>query len=137
MVNPSQRAVPTTVTASFWLWIASVVISLIAVVILLATGAYMVADVGGNEAVAQAVAPIATIIGAFVGAALRVLFAVFMLRGRNWARIVLLILAILTALGSIATIATGGVLGIIAMLVTIVAAVLMYVPASNPYFRRA
>jgi hypothetical protein len=69
--------------------------------------------------------------------ACRVLFAVFLLRGKNWARIVLLIIAIITALAGIGTLLSGDIFAILALVVTIVAAVLMYVPASNPYFRRA
>lgn len=136
MVDSPQRAVPSTVRASFWLWIVSVVVSAIAVIVGIAGGQYAVVDVGGDEAVARAVAPIGAVIGLVIGGGLRVLFAIFMLRGRNWARIVLLILAILTAIGSISAIVSGSFLDVVAIVVTIIAAVLMYVSGSNGYFRR-
>ncbi|WDG17987.1 hypothetical protein [Microbacterium sp. Clip185] len=80
--------------------------------------------------------PAAAIIGLAVGAALRILFAVYMLRGRNWARIVLLILAIIAVLAGLPAFATGNVVDILIVVVALAAAVLMYLPASNPYFRR-
>ena len=136
MSDLSRAAVPTTVRASFWLWIASVVISAIAAVVALTSDQYMVANVGGNAEIARAVAPWALIGGVVLGGGLRVLFAVFLLRGKNWARIVLLIIAIITALAGIGTLLSGDIFAILALVVTIVAAVLMYVSASNAYFRR-
>lgn len=133
----AQRAIPTTVTASFWLWIASVVVSVIAAIIAISSGQYTAADVNGDAAVARAVAPIATLVGIALGAALRLIFAIFMYRGRNWARIVLLIVAVITAFAGVTAVLSGSVLEVFAVLVTIVAAVLMYVPSSNPYFRRS
>lgn len=136
MSDVSRDAVPTTVRASFWLWIASVVISVIAAIVALTSDRYMMANVGGNAEIAQAVAPWALIGGVVLGGGLRVLFAVFLLRGKNWARIVLLIIAIITALAGIGTLLSGDIFAILALVVTIVAAVLMYVSASNAYFRR-
>ena len=133
----SRAAVPTPVRASFWLWIASVVSSLIAAIVALSSGQYAAVDIGGNADVARAVAPWSLLGGAILGGALRVLFAVFLLRGKNWARIVLLIIAIITALAGIGTVLSGNIFAILALLVTIVAAVLMYVSSSNAYFRRA
>lgn len=131
-----NSARPATVTASFWLWIATVVLSAISILTSLADGRYAVADVGGNAQVAAAVGPPTVIIGLAVGAALRILFAVYMLRGRNWARIVLLILAIIAVLAGLPAFATGNVVDILIVVVALAAAVLMYLPASNPYFRR-
>jgi len=131
-----NSARPATVTASFWLWIATVVLSAISILTSLADGRYAFADVGGNAQVAAAVGPPTVIIGLAVGAALRILFAVYMLRGRNWARIVLLILAIIAVLAGLPAFATGNVVDILIVVVALAAAVLMYLPASNPYFRR-
>jgi hypothetical protein len=136
MSASAQSTAPTTVTASFWLWIASVVVSAIAVILAFANGQYEMADAGADAQIARTVAPIAGIAGLVIGGGLRILFAVFMLRGRNWARIVLLILAVITAIAGFAAVATGGILELVATLVTIVAAVLMYLPASNAYFRK-
>lgn len=132
----ATTARPTTVTASFWFWIISVLLSAMSTIIAIASGQYAVADAGGNAEVARAVAPAAAVGGLVIGGSLRVLFAVFMARGRNWARIVLLILAVITALSGIVAILSGGVLDILAVVATLVGAVLMYLPASNPYFRR-
>lgn len=131
-----NSARPATVTASFWLWIATVVLSAISILTSLADGRYAFAGVGGNAQVAAAVGPAAAIIGLAVGAALRILFAVYMLRGRNWARIVLLIVAIIAVLAGLPAFATGNVVDILIVVVALAAAVLMYLPASNPYFRR-
>ncbi|UIN30776.1 hypothetical protein [Microbacterium binotii] len=131
-----NTARPATVTASFWLWIASVVLSAISILTSLANGTYAFIDIGGNQQVAAAVGPAAAIIGLAVGATLRILFAVYMLRGRNWARIVLLILAIIAVLAGLPAFATGNIVDILIVVVAIGAAVLMYLPASNPYFRR-
>jgi hypothetical protein len=137
MSDLTRGPVPTTVRASFWLWIASVVISVIAVLVALASGQYTVLNVGGDAEIARAVAPWAVAGGVVIGGGLRVLFAVFLLRGKNWARIVLLIIAIITFLAGLGTVLSGDVFAILALIVTIVAAVLMYVSASNAYFRRA
>lgn len=131
-----NTARPATVTASFWLWIASVALSAISILTSLANGTYAFVDVGGNQQVAAAVGPAAAIIGLAVGAALRILFAVYMLRGRNWARIVLLILAIIAVLAGIRAFAARDILDVLVVVVALAAAVLMYLPASNPYFRR-
>ncbi|QCQ17366.1 hypothetical protein [Microbacterium sp. RG1] len=131
-----NAARPTTVTASFWLWMATVVLSAISIITSLANGSYDFADVGNDPQVAAAVGPAAAIIGLAIGAALRILFAVYMLRGRNWARIVLLILAIIAVLAGLPAFAAGNIVDILLVLVAIAAAVLMYLPASNPYFRR-
>ena len=136
IMESANSAAPSTVRASFWLWIASVVLAVISGIVVLATGTEPRADVGDDAQVAAAVAPVVLSVGLLIGAGLRVLFAVFMYRGRNWARIVLLIVAILTTLGSISTILVGNVLDILTLVATVVAAVLMFVPASNPYFRR-
>ncbi|WP_460738991.1 hypothetical protein [Microbacterium neimengense] len=58
------------------------------------------------------------------------------LRRRNWARIVLLILAIIAVLAGLPTFATGNIVDILIVVVALAAAVLMYLPASSPYFRR-
>lgn len=131
-----NTARPTTVTASFWLWMATVVLSAISIITSLVNGSYDFTDVGNNPQVAAAVGPAAAIIGLAVGAALRILFAVYMLRGRNWARIVLLILAIIAVLAGLPAFAAGNVVDIVVVVVILAAAVLMYLPASNPYFRR-
>ena len=60
-----------------------------------------------------------------------VIFDLFMRRGANWARIVLLIVTILGITG----VAGGFGLGAVGVLASIVAAVLTFLPASNAWFR--
>lgn len=64
-------------------------------------------------------------------AVLTVVFAGRLRRGRNWARIVLLIFAILQVFGIIGPYG----LGLLQFLVYIVAAILSFVPVSNDWFR--
>jgi hypothetical protein len=49
---------------------------------------------------------------------------------------VLLILAIIAVLAGLPAFATGNIVDILIVVVALTAAVLMYLPASNPYFRR-
>jgi hypothetical protein len=133
------QSAPSTVRASFWLWIASVVISAIAVIVALAIGVpetVGTADGSSTGAVAGSAVVITAILSLVVGGGLRVLFAIFLLRGRNWARIVLVIIAAITVFGSVAAIATGDVIQLIVLLIVVAAAVLMFLPASNAYFRK-
>lgn len=60
-----------------------------------------------------------------------VIFDVFMRRGANWARIILLIITILSLTG-----VTGGYgVGALGVVASIVAVILMFVGQANPYFR--
>src|SRR3546814_8287259 len=103
----AQRAIPTTVTASFWLWIASVVVSVIAAIIAISSGQYVTTDAAEDTAAVRAAAPIVGLISVAIGAALRLIFAIFMYRGRHWARIVLLIVAIITAFAGVTAVLSG------------------------------
>jgi hypothetical protein len=121
------------------LWIASVVISAIAVIVTLAVGlpaAVETAEGTTTTTIPGSVVTITAIVSLVVGGGLRVLFAVFMLRGRNWARIVLLIVAVITVLASFTAILSGDIIQLIALLIVVAAGVLMYLPASNAYFRK-
>lgn len=133
------QSAPSTVRASFWLWIASVVISAIAVVVTLAVGVPATVDTGSGTSattVSGTAVVITAVLSLVVGGGLRVLFAIFMLRGRNWARIVLLVVAAITVLAGFSAILTGDIIQLLALIIVIVAAVLMYLPASNAYFRK-
>jgi K+-sensing histidine kinase KdpD len=74
------------------------------------------------------------VIGIVLGilyAAAFVVFAIFMRRGANWARIVLLILTVITLTGIAGAYGVGAV-GVVA---AVVATVLTFLPPANTYFR--
>ena len=141
----APTAPPRTVNIAFWLYVAGAVLSVI-------SGIITVATIGGqrdqflrsvqdtnqtNGQNAQAVVD-AVIAGATVWAIITlifwavtfVLFAFFMRRGANWARI---ILTVLTALSLLNILAGYGV-GFIQFAATVVALVLMWLRPSNEYF---
>lgn len=135
---------PKEVQASFWIWVAGAVLSLVNV-------AYLF--INKDDAVAAAVreyqknprgdvtvdqvrdtANTAIIVIAVLALLLSLLFAFLALKereGRNWARVtltVLAVIAVLTQLGS------SNPVSIISALFAIVATVLMYLPNANTYF---
>jgi hypothetical protein len=128
-LSAAARTAPTVITASFWLWIASTVVSLIAFALLL-PGLFGGAPVAGGIAAGS-------VAGAIIGSALRVFLAIYLLRGANWARIVLTVIGAVVLLTGIPSLLTGDLLGLLVVLVVVVAAVLMWLPAARPHFRRA
>lgn len=128
-LSAAARTAPTVITASFWLWIASTVVSLIAFAILLPGLFGGAPDAGGIAA--------GSVAGAIIGSALRVFLAIYLLRGANWARIVLTVIAGVVLLTGIPSLLTGDLLGLLVILIVVVAAVLMWLPAARPHFRRA
>lgn len=117
---------PTAVTVSFYLWLITVVLGII-------SGIVGLFSMSGNQTNGMGGALVAGgVIGIVI--ALVELFIVFRMRdGRNWARIVLLVLAILQVLGVVSAFSIIGTIGLIAV---IIATILMFLPASNGYFRR-
>ena len=57
--------------------------------------------------------------------------------GKNWARIVLLVLAALQVVGVLTGAGTASWASWLGLAATVVATVLMFLPSSNPYFRRS
>ena len=132
-LSAAARTAPTVVTASFWLWIASTVVSLIAFA-LMAPGLFA----GPTSGTPYSAGVVASLIGgALIGSALRVFLAVFLLKGANWARIVLTVIGAVVLIGLISSLLTGDLLGILVVLIVIAAGVLMWLPAARPHFRRA
>lgn len=141
---------PSTVNTAFFLYLAVAVLGLLGVLVALASVGAARAQVERQLAAQGQSLPAGTLdgilaasigIGIGVGvisAALYVLFAFFMRRGANWARIVLTVLSAfgivggLLGLGNIAQ--TFG-LGLIQLLLLIAAVVLMYLRPSMAYFR--
>lgn len=139
MSNAHSPARPSTVTASFYLWLITVLIGLIGGVILLVVAGS--ATAAGATDTSAGLPTSALIVAAVIAIVLSIvqLIIVFQMRaGKNWARIVLLILAILQVVSALTT--GGGSanwstwVGLVAV---VIATVLMFLPASNPYFRRS
>lgn len=135
MSSTSTRTAPAVVKSSFWLWIAvGVLLAVIAIV-----GSFRPVDVSAlpeTERSFAALVPISAAVGGTIAGLLHVLFAVFLLRGKNWARIVLTVVGALTLIGLAMKMALGDWASGISLVLTVAAIVLMYLPASNAYFRR-
>jgi hypothetical protein len=138
-----SNGVPQLVNISFWLLIASAVIFVIGML----TGLTQLDDPALRQSFEQQMRATGTsvsyddikgviagtlVVFAIIGAALYLLVAFFIRKGKNWARILGTVFAALSVLGlfgvpSFGTIGT--VLGIAAI-------VLLYLPAAAPYFRK-
>ncbi|MFG6404078.1 MULTISPECIES: hypothetical protein [unclassified Microbacterium] len=136
MTDPISTARPTTVTAAFWLWVAASLVGVIGGIIILAFAGDAPAIQRLDESQRAAAGAVIIGLGAWsiIVAALRVLFAWFMLRGRNWARILLTVLGALTILSVVFQAASVGVLEWISAVLVAAAIVFMYLPASRAYF---
>ncbi len=126
---------PSTVTASFWLYLVTVVLSILSSV----TGAAWMASLRDDQSVGAG--PLIGTVLALVIAVVQLVVVFRMRSGHNWARIVLLVVSVLSVLGLGFTV-TGVMLGLVRLVglltpvMVIVATILMFVPASNRYFRR-
>lgn len=137
MTTTVSTARPTTVTASFYLWLINVVLGLIGAVMLFVLSGS--AEVAGATETTAAIGTAVFITAAVIAVVLAVvqLVVVFQMNaGKNWARIVLLVLAALQVVGAIAGAATASWTSWLGLAATVLAAVLMFLPASNPYFRK-
>ncbi|UAJ80273.1 hypothetical protein IT072_04280 [Leifsonia sp. ZF2019] len=125
--------VPRVVVASFWIWIASAALGLLSFFVglpaLLASPA-LSAPTGAGIV-------IGSVGGALIGALLRVFLGLFLLRGANWARIVLTVIGAIVLVALVAAILTGDLIGLLSGIAVVVAAVLMWLPAARAHFRRA
>lgn len=124
--------VPRIVVASFWIWIASAALGLLSFAIGLPA---LLADPALNTPTGPGVV-IGTIAGAVIGAGIRVVLALFLLRGAAWARIVLTVIGIIVILGLVVNVITGDVVGSLSAVAVVVAGVLMWLPSARAHFRR-
>ena len=135
MSTAPARVAPSTEKYSSWIWIASgVIVAVIAIMT-----AFQPVDLSmlpESERPYAGVVPISGAVGGVIAGLLHVLFAVFLLRGRNWARIVLTVIGALSLIGLVVSTVQGSWLSAIGAVVTIVAGVLMWLPSANAYFRR-
>lgn len=141
----APTAPPRFVNIAFWLFIASAVLSVISGIITIATigsqraqflDAVKNSDQGGKvdaNSVADAVIAGATtwaVITLIFWAVAFVLFAYFMRRGANWARIVLTVLTVLSLLNII----NGFGAGFLQFAASVVAVILIWLRPSSEYF---
>ena len=147
--EPSTAATPSTVTASYWLYIAGAVLGLIgAIVVLIALPASIAAgtdaagqalqgqdtngvDVNGAVTGLAIAGAIVSVLLTLVFSILTILFARKMRQGKNWARIVLAVFAILQLFGVLGAFGVGA----LHFIVVLVALILSFLPASNAWFR--
>jgi len=149
---PTRPAPPRAVRTAFTLWIASIIVGLLAGTLsfaltnpLAASGQRMHAGAtsGVSQAQLDTILNVSLIIGAVFGVlflALEVFFVVKMRAGRNWARIVLTVLAgldvLVTLLGILIQRSVGvtQVLGVLPLVLIVAATMFMYRGTANPYF---
>ena len=125
--------VPRVVVASFWIWIASAALGLLSFFLGLPA---LLASPALNAPTGAGIV-IGSVGGALIGALLRVFLGLFLLRGANWARIVLTVIGGIVLLGLAANIVMGDLIGLLSGIAVVVAAVLMWLPAARAHFRRA
>ncbi|MEY9852389.1 putative membrane protein [Leifsonia sp. EB41] len=136
--------IPTTVNTAFWLYIASAVLSVIGGIVTIASAssnrAAIIRQLQTQNLHGQNIDTLATAaIGVAIGlsiitlifwAIVFVLFAFFMRRGANWARIVLTILTVVSLLN----ILPGFPFGLIQVIASIVAVILIWLRPSSAWF---
>lgn len=133
----SSTARPTTVTASFYLWLVTILLGLVGGILLfILSGSAEVSAVTQGSAVAGSAVFVTAAVIAIVVAAVQLVIVFQMKAGKNWARIVLAVLAALQVASVLTGSATASWASWLALAATVVATVLMFLPASNPYFRR-
>jgi hypothetical protein len=141
----APTAPPRTVNIAFWLYVAGAVLSIISGIITIATigsqrAQFLDAVKNSSQTSSQdpnsvvdaviAAATVWAIVTLIFWAVTFVLFAYFMRRGANWARIVLTVLTVLSLLNLV----TGFGTGFLQVVAAIVAVVLMWLRPSNEYF---
>ena len=154
IAQPTRTAAPRQVQTAYRLYVASAVLGLIAFVVSLfllpaavAAAEQQLQGRTTNGVDVHSIAVGGAIAGAVIGGlvaiayfVLTLVFAAKMRRGRNWARIVLLVFAALHVLGlvGVATGATPVLTALLSVLVTVlsvIAAVLTFLPESSAWFR--
>lgn len=141
----ASPARPKQVDISFWLLIASLVLSIISIPVGIAamnspeyraTVEKQMADMPGtavsaDDAIAAAVVLLVVI--AVISLAVSLLVAIFIRKGYNWARIVLTIFAVLSLLNFV-DLSAANLIAVAATLLTVAATVLLYLKPAPEYF---
>lgn len=154
---PSQQPGPTTippmVNYAFWMIVAAGALSAISSLVLAFTGADPFIDLMFQQAAEQnteipagsaegirGVIVVSAVVGAILSLGLYALVAFPVRKGKNWARILGTVFAALSVLGLTSLFQFGptyGTLQLIVILLGVAAIVMLYLPASAPYFRKA
>lgn len=131
---PRSPARPLTVTVGFWLLLLGLVYE--AVLQIIAILEFPAALAANSDAEAAAsFTTIFVVAEVFTGLVilLELIFLFPLLRGKNWARILVTILEVLSLWG---VVRDPDVVAAIAGVISVVALVLLWLPASNAYFRK-
>ncbi|MFB2582153.1 hypothetical protein ACEXQD_12965 [Herbiconiux sp. P15] len=131
------EAAPWELKLSFWLWLAEAILGIINGILVIGAAGLVLAVAGADGEAAEATLAIMTVIGVVIIliAVFRIIAAVFMLRGRAWARNTLTILGVLGLFGIILEFQANPAVAIAHALVLVVALITMFLPNSNAYFR--
>ncbi|UGS28370.1 hypothetical protein K8F61_09540 [Microbacterium resistens] len=131
---PRSPARPLTVTVGFWLLLLGLVYEAVLQIIAILEFPAALAANSDAEA-AAAFTTIFVVAEVFTGLVilLELIFLFPMLRGKNWARILVTILEVLSLWG---VVRDPDVVAVIAGVISVVALVLLWLPASNTYFRK-
>jgi hypothetical protein len=145
--EPSPVAVPSSVNASFWLYIAAAAVGLVSVVVGAVVGIQRIQSglagrvIPPGTDVSPSVLNTALTVGVALAGAVGlisvvayIVFALLMRRGANWARIVLTVLSSIALVSGIVGLLGLNLLNLLVSVLVVGAAVLLYLPASNAYF---
>lgn len=132
------EAAPWEIKLSFGLWLAEAILSIIGGILMIGGAALVAAVAGVDGDAAVATVAVFVVVGVLIVllGVFRIIAAVFMLRGRVWARNALTILAVLGALGLYLEFQSNVGVAVAHSIFIVVAVITMYLPNSNAYFRR-
>lgn len=129
--SATAGARPSVLNTAFWLYLASIVVGVVATLLTIPQTQAQVAALGSSASSASGLVVASAIVGALLSAVIWGLFLFFLRRDHGWARWVLLALTVL----SILRVVQGFGLGAVAEVLAIVATVLALLPASSAYLR--
>jgi hypothetical protein len=146
--EPSPAAVPSSVNAAFWLYLAGALVGVVSTAVAAVLAFHRLQQgvlpgalgqgASASPEVAIATLAVALTLGivvvGLISVAAYVVFAVLMRRGANWARIVLTVLSGIALVSGIVGLLSLNLLNLVVTVLVVIAAVLLYAPASNAYF---
>lgn len=147
---------PPEVEISFWLWIAVVALGVIGAIVTLTSLDTIADQVSGSLSRGQVdmvltITKVSAVAGALIGGVVYILFAIFLRRGKNWARIVLTVIGAIAVVAGLFTVFGGSsttiqgqsvqlggpvntTLSAIQLLLIIAAVALLFRPRANAFF---
>ncbi len=152
---PAPVAPPGSVNGAFFIYLIAAVLAVIGIILTLTSNVWeqAIADSGADTSGVNVhslvnTVKIVSVVFGVIFIALYLLFAFKMRAGRNWARIVLTVLSALSIISSVSTTTTAVTVnghvykststqltGWIGVILAVIAIVLMYLPASNAYYK--